>query len=78
MSILLDLLVLEEIGGEGGTDKDVDPILRLEAGSHLLVGYFISNSRRGSIGIVREELLGSFDGKGWCCVLLNEKGKEKS
>mmetsp|Transcript_24421 Transcript_24421/g.41663 ORF Transcript_24421/g.41663 Transcript_24421/m.41663 type:complete len:349 (+) Transcript_24421:386-1432(+) len=69
--ILRHLLGLEEISGEGGTDKDVDPILRLEAGSHLLVGHFVRNSGRSGIGIIGKELLGSFDGKGHGVIIIH-------
>ena len=62
--------MLEEIDGEGGTDEDMDPILGFETGSHLFVGYLVGNSSGGGIGIFREELLGSFDGKSCCLVVV--------
>ncbi len=59
----LDLFVLEEVGSEGGTDEDVDLVLRLQTRGHLLVDDFLRNSRGRCIRIFREELFRGLDGK---------------
>lgn len=63
-SILLDLLVLEEVGREGGADIDMDLVLGLESGGHLLVDDLFGNGGGGGVGILGEELLGGFHGEG--------------
>ena len=60
----LDLFVLEEVGSEGGTDEDVDLVLRLEAGGHLLVDDLLRDEGGGCIRIRGEVFLRRFDGKG--------------
>ena len=59
----LDLLLFEEVGSKGGTDEDVDLVLRLQTRGHLLVDDFLRNGRGGCIWIFREELFRGFDGK---------------
>ncbi len=63
-SVSLDLLQLIEVGGERGLDEDVDLILRLEAGGHLLVDNFFGDKGGGCIRIRGEVFLGRFNGKG--------------
>ena len=72
-SMLLNLLVLVEVRSEGGTDEDVDLVLRLEAGGHLLVDNFLRNGRWGGVGVLGEELLGALNGKGW--IFRCEEGR---
>ena len=60
---LLDLLLLEEVDGEDAAEEDVDLVVRLEAGGHLLVDNDLGNVGRRGVGIVGEELLGALDGE---------------
>ncbi len=60
---LLDLLLLEEVDGEDAAEQDVDLVVRLEAGRHLLVDDDLGDVGGGGVGIVGEELLGTLDGE---------------
>mmetsp|Transcript_3808 Transcript_3808/g.6918 ORF Transcript_3808/g.6918 Transcript_3808/m.6918 type:complete len:312 (+) Transcript_3808:381-1316(+) len=62
-SMLLNLLVLEEVGSKGGTDEDVNLVLRLEPRSHLLVDNFLRNGGGGGVRIFSKEFLGGLHGK---------------
>mmetsp|Transcript_19777 Transcript_19777/g.56824 ORF Transcript_19777/g.56824 Transcript_19777/m.56824 type:complete len:422 (-) Transcript_19777:397-1662(-) len=60
---LLDLLLLEEVDGEDAAEQDVDLVVRLETGGHLLVDDDLGNVGGRGVGIVGEELLGTLDGE---------------
>lgn len=68
---LLDLLLLEEVDGEDAAEQDVDLVVRLEAGGHLLVDNDLGNVGRRGVGIVGEELLGTLDGELHGGVIIN-------
>ena len=56
-SMLLHLLLLDEVECEGCLDKDVNLVLRLEARCHLLVDNFFGNGRWRGVRVIEEELL---------------------
>ena len=58
--MLLDLFVFEEIRSEGGTDEDVDLVVRLEAGRHLFVDNLFGDGRRRGGGVIEQELFRGF------------------
>mmetsp|Transcript_11641 Transcript_11641/g.24678 ORF Transcript_11641/g.24678 Transcript_11641/m.24678 type:complete len:388 (+) Transcript_11641:171-1334(+) len=69
--VLFNLLLFEEVNCEGGTDENVDSVLRLQTRCHLLVNHFLSNGRRRCIRIVEEELFGGRDCKSHGIVIIH-------
>mmetsp|Transcript_22702 Transcript_22702/g.53631 ORF Transcript_22702/g.53631 Transcript_22702/m.53631 type:complete len:220 (+) Transcript_22702:210-869(+) len=70
-SVFLDLLVLEKLGCDGGTDKDLDLVVGLERGRHLLVGDHLGNITGRSIRILGKILAGALDGKFHCTFVVD-------
>mmetsp|Transcript_9366 Transcript_9366/g.21792 ORF Transcript_9366/g.21792 Transcript_9366/m.21792 type:complete len:300 (-) Transcript_9366:223-1122(-) len=60
----LDLFVLEEVRSKSGADEDVNLVLGLETGGHLLVRDLFSNGGRGGVSVFFEKLLRCLHGEG--------------